>query len=172
MKNTLLSDYLRIGLVTVLIFSGLGSRAQFLHAATVKGKVLDSGSNPIPGVIIRIKDSQFTAISSVDGSYQIQNVPKGNFELLLSCMGYQEHSKKLVVDVEEAVVQLNFLLAESTTDLEGVVVQGQSVKSEIETKGFAVEVVETEKAALQSIQTNDLLNRTAGIRVRQNGGIG
>lgn len=50
-----------------------------------------------------------------------------------------------MVDVEEAVVQLDFLLEESTTDLAGVVVQGLSVKSEIETKGFAVEVVETQK---------------------------
>lgn len=91
---------------------------------------------------------------------------------MLSCLGYQEDSKNIVVDVEEAVVQLDFLLTESTTDLDGVVVQAQSVKSEIETKGFAVEVVETQKVALQSLQTNDLLNRTAGIKVRQNGGLG
>ena len=138
MKITLLSEYLRLGLITFLIFSGLGIGAQSLHAATVKGKILDSKSNPIPGVIIRIKDSPYNAISSIDGSYQIQNVPKGNFELLLSCLGYQEHSKNVVVDVEEAVVQLDFLLEESTTDLAGVVVQGLSVKSEIETKGLSL----------------------------------
>ncbi|GAB3649724.1 TonB-dependent receptor [Echinicola sediminis] len=143
-----------------------------LHAATVKGKVFDSKSEPVPGVILRIKGSPLTAISSLDGSYQLLNVPEGEVEFQLSCMGYQDHSLLVSVGSGDAVVSLDFSLAEATTELAGVLVEGQSVKSEIETKGFAVEVVETEKAALQSVQTNDLLNRTAGIRVRQNGGLG
>ncbi|EPR65976.1 TonB-dependent receptor [Cyclobacterium qasimii] len=162
----------QLGVLAFLFLCSLFSFAQSSQAATVKGKVLDAGSNPIPGVIVRIKDSSFTSISAVDGSYQISNVPKGNFELLLSSMGYEEHSKTIIIDKEETILQLDFSLIASTTDLEGVVVEGQSVKTEIETTGFAVEVVETKQAALQSIQTNDLLNRTAGIRVRQNGGIG
>tara|TARA_R110002049_G_scaffold3515_3_gene26335 strand:- start:1596 stop:4007 length:2412 start_codon:yes stop_codon:yes gene_type:complete len=159
-------------MVSLLFMGSIAAFGQSLQAATIKGKIIDSGSNPVPGVIVRIKDSSFTAISSLDGSYEIKNVPKGNFELLLSSMGYENQSKNVNIDREEIILKLDFSLIESTTDLEGVVVEGQSVKTEIETAGFAVEVVETKQAALQSIQTNDLLNRTAGIRVRQNGGIG
>ncbi|WP_245949470.1 TonB-dependent receptor [Echinicola strongylocentroti] len=143
-----------------------------LQAATVKGRVFDAQSEPLPGVVVRIKNSPLTAITSLDGSYQIMNIPQGDIELHLSCLGYEAHSKTITVSHESAVLNHDFSLAESTTDLNGVIVEGQSVKTEIETKGFAVEVVETDKAALQSVQTNDLLNRTAGIRVRQNGGIG
>ncbi|UCS95274.1 TonB-dependent receptor [Echinicola marina] len=156
----------------LLIFCGLTAFCQDVDAATVKGRIFDSKSQPVPGAIIRVKDSPLTAISSLDGSYQILNVPEGSFEFQLSCMGYEAHSKIVLVNSGDAVLQLDFSLAESTTELDGVIVEGQSVKSEIETKGFAVEVVETEKAALQSVQTNDLLNRTAGVRVRQNGGLG
>ena len=56
--------------------------------------------------------------------------------------------------------------------LDEVVVVGKSEKEKIETKGFAVNVIEIKKASLQSIQTNELLDRTAGVRVRQNGGLG
>ena len=56
--------------------------------------------------------------------------------------------------------------------LDEVFVVGKSEKEKIETKGFAVNVIEIKKASLQSIQTNELLDRTAGVRVRQNGGLG
>jgi outer membrane receptor protein involved in Fe transport len=51
-------------------------------------------------------------------------------------------------------------------------VQRNTVKREIETSGFAVNVIETAKAALQSVQTNELLDRSAGVRIRQDGGMG
>ncbi|WP_186757604.1 TonB-dependent receptor [Echinicola salinicaeni] len=170
-KSLLLSNIqYRIGIL--LILCGLSAFCQDLQAATLKGRIFDANSRPVPGAIVRIMDSPLTAISSLDGTYEILNVPEGNLELQLSCMGYQAHSKRVFVERGDEVVHLDFSLAESTTDLDGVIVEGQSVKTEIETKGFAVEVVETEKAALQSVQTNDLLNRTAGVRVRQNGGLG
>src|SRR5690606_23709065 len=40
------------------------------------------------------------------------------------------------------------------------------------TQGFAVAVVETKEASVRNIQTNELLDRTVGVRVRQNGGLG
>ncbi|GGF24950.1 TonB-dependent receptor [Echinicola rosea] len=155
-----------------MVLSSPAALGQAVEATTVKGKIFDAAATPLPGVIVRIKDSPLTAISNLDGSYQIQNVPSGEVEILLSCLGYQDHARKFSLKENEPTVHLDFSLEESTTDLDGVIIEGQSVKTEIETKGFAVEVVETEKAALQSVQTNDLLNRTAGIRVRQNGGIG
>ncbi|MBD8487967.1 TonB-dependent receptor [Echinicola sp. CAU 1574] len=172
MANSLLLLRKSCGLTMLLILSGLVLGIQSIYAATVKGKVLDAQSEPIPGVIVQIKGSTLSTITSLDGTYQILDVPQGEFELHLSCLGYEGHSKKLFVKETEEVFLLDFSLVESTTDLDGVVVVGQSVKSEIETQGFAVEVIETEKAALQSVQTNDLLNRTAGVRVRQNGGLG
>ncbi len=45
-------------------------------------------------------------------------------------------------------------------------------KTQIETRGFAVNTIETRKVALQSIQTNELLDRSAGVRIRQDGGLG
>lgn len=155
-----------------MLMSGLPAVAQTIPATTLKGRIFDTEESPVPGVIVRIKDSPLTAISSLDGSYQITDIPEGEVEVLLSCLGYQDHASKVSIEKNKPTVHLDFALEESMTELDGVIIEGQSVKTEIETKGFAVEVVETDKAALQSVQTNDLLNRTAGIRVRQNGGIG
>src|SRR5690606_10167800 len=53
-----------------------------------------------------------------------------------------------------------------------VVVKHVSAKKEIEEKGFAVSVIETKEAGLRNLQTNELLDRTVGVRIRQNGGLG
>jgi len=57
-------------------------------------------------------------------------------------------------------------------ELNDVNVKGKTVKQKIETKGFAVNVIETKEAATRNIQTNELLNQSAGVRVRQVGGLG
>jgi len=57
-------------------------------------------------------------------------------------------------------------------DIEEVSITKQSAKRAIERSGFAANVIETKQAALRNLQTNELLDRTVGIRVRQNGGLG
>ncbi|WP_163400800.1 TonB-dependent receptor plug domain-containing protein [Flavobacterium fluviatile] len=68
---------------------------------------------------------------------------------------------------------------EKTTDkkseakaLENVEVKGKSKKQKTETSGFAVAIIETKEASLRNLTTNELLDRSVGVRVRQNGGIG
>ena len=61
---------------------------------------------------------------------------------------------------------------EDAEALENVEVKGKSKKQKIETQGFAVNVIETKEASLRNIQTNELLNQSAGVRVRQAGGLG
>jgi outer membrane cobalamin receptor len=60
----------------------------------------------------------------------------------------------------------------TVTDLKQVSIEGKTEKRKIETSGFAVNVIETKEASLRNLQTNELLDRTVGVRVRQNGGIG
>ncbi len=62
---------------------------------------------------------------------------------------------------------------EKEKEIEEVIfVKVKSVKSELEKQGFAMNVIETEEAALRNVQTNELLDRTVGVRIRQNGGLG
>ncbi|RZA02009.1 MAG: TonB-dependent receptor, partial [Moraxellaceae bacterium] len=77
------------------------------------------------------------------------------------------------VIIDRPLVQVAVTLKPASPDLLAeVLVQKQSVKREIERSGFAVNVIETKEAGLRNIQTNDLLDRTVGVRIRQNGGLG
>ncbi|GEC73501.1 TonB-dependent receptor [Flavobacterium flevense] len=61
---------------------------------------------------------------------------------------------------------------EEAEELNAVSIKGKSKKEKIETTGFAVNVIETKDASLRNLTTNELLDRSVGVRVRQNGGIG
>src|SRR5690554_1094793 len=56
--------------------------------------------------------------------------------------------------------------------LEVVVIDHKTDKEIIEQSGFAVNVIQTREAGLRNLQTNELLDRTVGVRIRQNGGLG
>ncbi len=142
-----------------------------LHAAIIKGRITDAQSKPIPGVTILVQGTTIGTITNPDGMYLIENVPEGQHVLIISSLGYERILRAISISHDQTY-NLNLSLKDATSQLDEVVVEGQSLKKEIETKGFAVSVVDTKKASLQSVQTNDLLNRTAGVRVRQNGGIG
>lgn len=142
-----------------------------LFASTIEGKISDTQSQPIPGVTILIEGTTIGSITNPEGRYLLTDVPAGQHTLIISSLGYQRVVEKISLKSGQAL-KFDLSLKDATSELDEVVIQGQSIKKELETKGFAVNVVETKKASLQSVQTNDLLNRTAGVRVRQNGGIG
>lgn len=56
--------------------------------------------------------------------------------------------------------------------LKNVEIKGNSKKQKMETSGFAVAIIETKEASLRNLTTNELLDRSVGVRVKQNGGIG
>lgn len=71
-----------------------------------------------------------------------------------------KNEKKIRKEIEEA------------EELHTVSIKGKSKKQKIETTGFAVNVIETKEASLRNLTTNELLDRSVGVRVRQNGGLG
>lgn len=58
----------------------------------IKGTVKDKNGNPIPNATVKIFDQYFTpfmhTITNPDGTYQILNVPTGNYKINASANGY------------------------------------------------------------------------------------
>lgn len=71
-----------------------------------------------------------------------------------------------------------FSFAQKTRDMKTKTIEqvtlskAEAIKTEIEKEGYAMNVIETKELSLRNIQTNELLDRSAGVRIRQNGGLG
>ena len=66
----------------VLLFP-LGSLGQ---ETTVKGKVVSSDNQPLPGVTIVVKGTSAGTISDVDGNYVLPNIPNDAILLIWSLL--------------------------------------------------------------------------------------
>ncbi|UZH54102.1 TonB-dependent receptor [Salinimicrobium tongyeongense] len=141
-------------------------------AYTVSGYVKDHNgySSASVEVVLSNASEEFRATSNYSGYYEISGVPSGSYIIELRKAGHVEY-RELVIKGEDLVQ--NFQI-KNTDDYElgEVLLNVESVKSEIEKKGFAVNVIETEEAAVRNIQTNELLNRSVGVKIRQGGGLG
>lgn len=141
-----------------------------LPVATVKGKIHFEGGDGVEHVTVRLRNSKTATMSDAKGSFELSNVPYGPQEILITSVEIQPRTVKL--HVSKSSHHLAVLVNKAILDLSEVQVTHRTEKKEIETQGFAVNVIETKDVATRNFQTNEMLDRTVGVRVRQNGGLG
>lgn len=143
----------------------------FAQTGTIKGIVRFKDNQPATSVSIYIESSKKSTFSDEDGRFVLEKMPYGKYTLQF--VSLEAENKSVVVQLnspsEEIVVSV---IKKEDQKLEEVVIKKESIKKQTEEKGFAVNVIETKEAGLRNLQTIELLNRTAGVRIRQNGGMG
>jgi outer membrane receptor protein involved in Fe transport len=140
------------------------------QTATVKGKVYSKENGGVSYAGIQLTEGDKAVIADHNGFFVLKDVAFGSYELLISSVEIEP--QRIAVNVNKSLVEVSVVVRPKNIDLDEVRVVQKSEKKEIETKGFAVSVIETREVAQRNFQTNELLDRTAGIRVRQNGGMG
>lgn len=140
------------------------------QVATVKGTVHSEGGSGVEHVTVRVKNSTIATMSDAQGGFQLTNIPFGHHEILFSSVEIKPTSVKLHVNKASQLISVP--VTKAILDLAEVQVVQKTEKKEIETQGFAVNVIDTKEVATRNFQTNELLDRTVGVRVRQNGGLG
>ncbi len=154
----------------LLLFLGI-SNAIAQSGTTLSGKVRSPKNEPLIGATVVIQPTGSGTATDGQGSYSIQHIADGTYTVTASYIGYESVSRSVNISASTGN-QLDFTLNESSKVLEEVVIEAKSVKTDLETAGYAVSAVEMKEVELQSIQTNDVLDRTSGVRIRQNGGLG
>lgn len=137
---------------------------------TLKGDVQFKNGEVAVAVAVQLVNTEFRTMTDADGRFQITNIPFGEYTIQLSSIEIEKTAFSQTINKEEERISITV----NTSDklLGETVVYGKTEVREVRDKGFAVSVIEPRNLELQSIQTNDLLDRTAGVRVRQSGGLG
>jgi len=81
MSNTIHKFYL----LALMIFI---SASSLFGQASLSGRVSDERGS-LPGVTVLISGTTFGGITDNGGSFRIQNLPEGEFKLILSFIGYE-----------------------------------------------------------------------------------
>lgn len=158
-------------LYTLLLFVLYSfSVVTFAQTGTIRGTVQFENGTPLVAAVVYIQALEQHSVTDLYGHYELKGIPYGTYQVEVRSIEIQKSVTPVTVD--QSLVTFSPLLRESSYQLGEVIVKGATEKRIIETKGFAVNVIETEQEGLKNIQTNDLLNRSVGVTVRQDGGLG
>jgi outer membrane cobalamin receptor len=160
-------------ILSLLFFLTLATvlSAQDQSTGILKGTVKTDSGQPASKATLTITSLNRIIVVNEDGNYQLV-LPAGSFKITCSMVGYTRQEATVSITNGATTLQHFTLKRSELTQLQEVEVKGISAKKTIETSGFAVNVIETKEAALRNLQTNELLDRSVGVRVRQSGGIG
>ena len=154
-----------------LFFSLFFCAAQTENKTTVMGKVLDRSGNPIPFSNIIVNGFSLGAVSDSYGNYTIKNVPLGNHKITASIIGYSSQIKEVTTEQGKTLIS-NFFFKAETCTLEEAVIYGKSKSQKIRESALTVNTINIKDIANVTADLNQIVNRTTGVRVREQGGMG
>ncbi|MDQ8003639.1 MAG: TonB-dependent receptor plug domain-containing protein [Pedobacter sp.] len=141
------------------------------QTGSISGKIVMDNKEPVIGAVVNIKSINKQALTDEKGGYSFKNIPYGSYTLEVGSM--EIFAKKLEIIVNKPENTFNIITkAKDGKVLNEVAITGKTEKKKMETSGFAVGIIETKEASLRNLTTNELLDRSVGVRVRQNGGEG
>ena len=109
-------------LLLLTIFSGV-------KGATIRGIAKDGAtSKELPGSTIFIKELKRGVVSSANGSYIMNHIPKGTYTISCSFVSYKTIEKKISIRSDENLT-VNFSLSPKTTELDEVIVTKHNDRS-------------------------------------------
>ncbi|MEL6852908.1 MAG: TonB-dependent receptor, partial [Bacteroidota bacterium] len=140
-------------------------------AGGIKGKVLDSDQKPVAGATLRIEGTVWGAVSGENGAYLIPDVPSGTYQLGVTHLGFKKSLQEIKVPAS-GMLEVNFSLEEIETELGQVTITEKSVSQELSESPIQITSIDVVKLQNEAADVVSVLDRTAGVRVRQSGGMG
>ena len=106
----------------LILFAALISlNAIFAQNNSISGKITNK-LDALAYVNVYLKKSKIGAASNENGFYQLKNIPKGNYTLVISSVGYKSKSIKITIDENQKIIK-NFSLSEANS-LDEIVISG------------------------------------------------
>jgi len=154
----------------LILFSVISLSAFSQTSSSISGTVKD-GKEVIVGASIQLKDAKIGATTDQSGNFEIRNVQPGNYTLVVSYLGFIKESKNVTVKQGQNV-KIDFSLKKDQKQLNDVAVNGKTKTQAIKESGFSVNAIDTKKLANTTADLNQILNRSTGVRIREQGGLG
>lgn len=157
--------YFFAGLAFLVVFSFYGQ-----PKSEVSGNVR-ADNNPFMGAAIVLEGTSYYTYTDFEGDYSLKNIPAGEYKLILNAIGFKTLESKLIVE-EASHIKRNFLLEENNTQLDAIVLWGKNQTQQAKEQTITTKVVDVQSASREPATVADLMSRSAGIRIRESGGLG
>lgn len=141
------------------------------RSSSVSGQIKTSDGEPLPGATVKLHKTNYGTLTDQNGNFKLSNIPVGNYILQASAIGFKTQKKEINI-TDGQVRNFNFSLSESSEQMETVNVIGRTTNQEVNRQAFNVTAVDAKKLYNTTLDISGALDRVAGIRVRESGGVG
>ena len=136
---------------------------------TITGRIRLSNGEPAVGVNVIVEGTNRGTITDIDGRFEIRNISLEKGRLALSGIGFA--ITEIPFDFKgNNNLDLSLEVKEESVQLDEVQVQSEASKSA--SRPQEVRVIDMASAKIKSVSVPQVINQTAGLKVRQNAGIG
>lgn len=155
-------------LFSFILFFCISSFAQ--KQVLLKGTIKDNQNRPIPFATVFLTPGNFGQMTDSLGAFSIQLPAKGKFHIRITALGYNKLEEDLLLT--QSIVKHNWQLKEEATHLQEVHVTASAHGAMMKLKPIKAQVINTTASQQQPSTLIELMNRSAGIRIRQSGALG
>lgn len=154
-------------LIIIVIVCHLSSQAA-KPLYTLSGRISDRSNEPVSFATLTLNDKKYITTADVDGRYEIK-LEKGTYSGVVTAVSYRTFEFK--IDLTKDTV-FDIVMEDDAVQLQTVNVYGKTVGKQLEEGAFSVNAVEIAPNLNKMVTLNDLIDRTAGVKVRREGGAG
>ncbi len=168
LKVMQIKKILLMGILCACVFC---AKAQKVNKSIVKGQITDEQRQPIAFATVKLFKENKTTVTDQQGNYQFLDLSAGSYIIQISIVGFKKIEQKFVLTELDELSQ-NFSLQKSENELKDVAIHGKTNATKVKESGYAVNVIETKQYANTNSDINQVLNRSTGVKIREQGGLG
>ncbi|MBC8988320.1 TonB-dependent receptor [Pedobacter sp. N36a] len=157
-----------MGILCASVFCVQGQK---LNKSSIKGQVSDDQKEGIPTATIRLFPINSIQATDQKGKFNLTDLAAGNYTIQITAIGFKKIEQKISVKENQDLL-LNFSMKEAQNDLNDVSIAGKTESRKTKEAGFAVNSIDLKQYANTTNDLNQILNRSAGVKVREQGGLG
>lgn len=155
----------------LLILSCSIVHGQSKNDVRIFGTVKTNTGSALPGAVIYLRATSLGTSADSSGKFTISKIPAGKYTLIVEYIGYKKDSTHVNLKPGQSM-KIDPELAPIDNQLNSVSVYGKSEIQRVRETGFTVSAIDTRRFANTTMNLNQILNRTTGVRIREDGGLG
>lgn len=163
---------MQIGKILLLaLLCAISTPSYAQNAGSIRGTIKTGAGEPALSLTVRVKNTPLVTVSDNSGAFVIANVAVGSYILEVTGIGYKPTQRAVsVMPGKETTVALT--VAETSVDMDEVTVVGRTEAQEVARQPYNVTAVDATKLYNTTLDLAGALDRVAGVRVRESGGVG
>jgi len=170
-KHNVLKIQFLVFISVVTFFSSFGNNLKNKDLVSLSGKVSYKNGTPVELALVYIKKINKSTYTDENGNFILTDISAGEYDVFIKAFETKGINIKVDLSLKSDHITIVLENNEAIT-LNSITIISKSKGQLVKEKGFTVNIVETQKMAIQNLQATEILGRSAGVKIRQTGGLG